>query len=307
MERVFLVFLLLMISPFGGLGQLPVPSKVEVNGVELHYIEKGSGKPLILLHGGVSDYRLWDLQLDEFAKTYRVISYSRRFSYPNKNPIGPKYRPGVTDAEDLAAFLRKLGLTKVHLVGLSYGALTGLIFAVKNPKMVASIVLAEPPAHQLIRDLPGGENIYQNFIIDIKPVAEAFRQNDDRLALERFNRLMGREAAKQPPASAASPAMQNALALRAINLSPEPFPNIPKGKLRRLKIPTLIITGEKTTKIHSQVDDELARLIPGANRALVPNAGHGTPRENPSFFNTTVLDFLSKLSEPTQANRRPEY
>ena len=146
-----------------GLAQLPELKKVEVNSVEIHYIEKGSGEPLILLHGGLFDHRSWAPQFEEFAKRYRVISYSRRYSFPNKNTIDPAYRPAISDAADLKALIKKLGLKRVHLVGLSYGAFTGLIFAAENPKMVGSMVLAEPPAHQLIRDLPDGEQLYQVF------------------------------------------------------------------------------------------------------------------------------------------------
>jgi len=285
---ILLLFPLLFGNSFG---QNIEPVKITANGIELHYIEKGKGEPLILLHGGIGDYRFWNLQLDEFAKNYRVISYSRRFHYPNKNSLTDKYRTALTEADDLAAFLRKLNLNKVHLVGQSYGALTALIFAVKNPKTVRSLVLAEPPAHQLIRDLAGGEKLYQDFLNELKPVVKAFNENDERRAMVEFSRNMGRDFDKLP-APTAEAMMQNALAIKAINSSSDPFPKISKDKLRRLKIPTLIITGENTVKIHKFVNEELARLLPNAKEVIVPKAGHGSPRENPQFFNEAALDFL---------------
>lgn len=269
--------------------------KVNVNGVEIHYIERGAGEPLILLHGGLFDYRSWEPQFEEFSKHYRVISYSRRYSHPNRNSIDAKYRPAISDAEDLKSMIRKLGLKRVHLVGLSYGAFTGLVFAVRNPKMVASMVLAEPPAHQLIRDLPGGEQMYQEFLKDLKPMVEAFKQNDDRRALVIFNQKMGRDFEKLP-SPAAMLMLQNARALKEINLAAEPFPAIREEALKRLEIRTLVIKSERADRLHSTVADEIARLIPMAKTVVIPDSGHNSPRDNPKFFNSTVREFLSSTA-----------
>ncbi len=296
-----IIFLLLIVPILLGqsFAQKTEPQKITANGVELHYIEKGRGEPLILLHGGVGDYRSWEFQTDEFSKTYRVISYSRRFHYPNKNALDAKYRTALTEAEDLAAFLDKLKIKRVHLVGLSYGAFTALSFAVKYPKMVRSMVLAEPPAHQLIRDLPDGETVYQDFIKALKPVAEAFRRGEDREAMSVFNGILGRKLDALPPATVEA-MMQNALAIKALSLSSDPFPEISKKKLQKLKIPALIVTGENTVKIHKLVDRELARLLPNAKEFIVPNAKHGIPRENPKVFNETVLKFLANNFQTIQ-------
>lgn len=283
-------FIMLAVLCASVLGQ--TRGKVEVNGVEIHYLEKGSGEALILLHGGVGDMAAWPAQFDDFAKGYRVISYSRRYSFPNKNLLDSKYRPGITDAKDLKAFVRKLGIRRAHLVGLSYGAFTALIFAVENPQMVASMVLAEPPAHQLIRDLNGGEQMYQEFLAQLRPVADAFWTGDDHQAMVRFNHLMGRDFDRLPAATRDA-MLRNALALKAMNLSPDPFPMINKQKLRQLKIPTLMVAGEKADRLHRSVIDEIARLLPDARTVVVPNSGHATPRDNPTFFNRSVLDFLA--------------
>lgn len=275
------------------LGQMPARSRIVVNGVEIHYVEKGSGEPLVLLHGGVGDYQSWPDQFEEFAKMYRVISYSRRYSFPNKNELESKYRPGISDAEDLEALIKKLRIKRVHLVGLSYGAFTGLIFASKNPAMVSSMVLAEPPAHQQIRHLPGGEQMYQGFLDQLRPVVEAFQKGDDRGAMIHFNRLMGRDFDKLSEGSRDA-MLRNAHALKAINLSPDPFPIIDKQKLRNLMIPTLMVAGDHADRLHKSVLDEVARQLPDARTVIVPNSGHATPRDNPTFFNRSVLEFLDR-------------
>ena len=61
------------------------PKRIQIGDIELHYIEKGRGDPLVLLHGGIHDYRSWLLHLDSFASAYHVIAYSRRYNFPNAN------------------------------------------------------------------------------------------------------------------------------------------------------------------------------------------------------------------------------
>lgn len=296
--KFMLVLLLVSFLFEKSFGQNVEPVKINAGNVEFHYIEKGDGEPLILLHGGVGDYRAWDAQMEVFSKNYRVISYSRRFHYPNKNPLTDKYRAVQTEAEDLKNFLRKLKLKRVHLVGTSYGAFTALVFALDNPKMARSLTIAEPPAHQLIRDLPGGDAVYQDFINALKPVDEEFKKGNDRGAMNIFNGILGREFNKLPPAAVES-IMQNAPAIKTLVLSSEPFPLIAKDKLRRLNIPILIVTGENTVKIHKLVNEELFRLLPNAKESLIPNAGHGSPSENPQFFNEAVIIFLTGAATKT--------
>ena len=65
----------------------PEPTKIIVNGVELHYISAGAGEPVILLHGGQGDYRSWEPQMAALSRYYRVISYSRRYNFPNATSV----------------------------------------------------------------------------------------------------------------------------------------------------------------------------------------------------------------------------
>src|SRR3954454_7004277 len=76
--------------------------KIKIDGAELNYLDKGSGTPVIFVHGGMEDYRTWDTQIDSFSKYYRVITYSRRFNYPNRNLTKIKDFSSFTEAKDLA-------------------------------------------------------------------------------------------------------------------------------------------------------------------------------------------------------------
>src|SRR6266853_3217478 len=124
------------------------------DGMELHYVERGSGLPVVFVHGSLSDGGFWKDQLGPFvASGYRAIAYSRRFNPPNTNIPQPGYS-AATDADDLAALIEKLQLGKVHVVGHSYGARSALCLAVKHPELVRTLALAEPPAVSLLAYLP---------------------------------------------------------------------------------------------------------------------------------------------------------
>lgn len=291
-----LAFLLSLLFGVSAAGQGVRPTKVRVNGVDLHYIESGRGEPLILLHGGQGDYRSWGPQVEAFSRGYRVIAYSRRYHYPNDNPLTPGYRSAHTDAEDLAALIHYLGLRRVHLVGTSAGALVALVLATEHPETVRSLVLAEPPVHRWAKDDPVGGPLYREFMAAIwEPAAAAFRSGDDEAAMKvlvdgfggagRFERL---------PPEAKAVAMQNARFFKAATASPDPFLDLPKRKVMRLRAPVLIVAGEHTISLHKFVNEELARLLPKAGRAVIPRAGHGSSRENPVAFNEAVLNFLAK-------------
>ena len=130
----------------------------------------------MLLHGGQGDYRSWGPQVEEFSRSFRVIAYSRRYNYPNDNPLTPRYRSAYTDADDLAAFIRHLKLGSVHLVGTSAGAVAALVLATERPEMVRSLVLADAPVHRWARDDPQGEALYREFMTVVwEPAAAAFK------------------------------------------------------------------------------------------------------------------------------------
>ena len=153
--------------------------KVVVNGVELHYIEQGQGPPIVLVHGGLADYREWGPQMERFAQSHRVIAYSRRYNYPNQNREIRADHSALVDAEDLAAFLRALDLDQSDIVGYSYGAFGALVLALEHPELVHVLALAEPPVHRWVIGLPGGDALFAEFMTSFwEPVGAAFRQGD---------------------------------------------------------------------------------------------------------------------------------
>jgi esterase len=272
------------------------PVRIVANGVELHYFERGQGEPVILLHGGQADYRAWQPQIDALSPRYRVIAYSRRYHYPNRNPLNTTNHSALIDALDLAALIKSLNLGRVHLIGTSYGAFTAMAFALNEPHLVRSMVLAEPPVHQWIADRPRGRALFDEFLNSVHhPARRLFEARDDTAAM-RFliDAFDGKGTFDAMPEERRAVVMANAAFFKATTASAEPFPNLPKDRVRQLRMPVLVIQGANTDALHAMVTEEVASVFPNASRATIPDAGHGSPRQNPQAFNAAVLEFLNR-------------
>ncbi|MGH8378550.1 MAG: alpha/beta fold hydrolase [Gammaproteobacteria bacterium] len=251
------------------------------NGITLHYAEEGHGTPVIFVHGSLSDYGYWKDQVDAFSRHYRAIAYSRRYNYPNKNPARSGYS-AVTDADDLAAFIKTMHLGRVYVVGHSYGALTGLFLAVRHPELIRALVLAEPPAVSLLKDLPGSEaQAGKAMYADIQrrmvePMRADFARGDTDAGVGVFIDYVF----DNPRAWAGFSASDRADTLRdahewdVMMTSGTLFPYIDPEAIRKIRLPVLIMSGGKSYPFLALIDGELARLIPGSESVVFPNDGH---------------------------------
>jgi pimeloyl-ACP methyl ester carboxylesterase len=277
------------------------PVFVTVNGNKLAVLDQGSGPAVILLHGGLGDYNGWQPQVAVLASKHRVISYSRRYANPNNLAISTSGWTIHTDVDDLNALVASLGLRQFDLIGQSAGAFVALEYALEHPTIVRKLVISEPPVHQLIRTSQEGEDAYQAFMTTIwNPAREFFREHETDKAMRIFvNGIAGEDRFDTMDPAARAANMRNARTMEAHALSTEPFPVVAKQRLQRLRVPTLIVTGAKTIRIHRLVDEELARLIPNARSVIIPDSGHGSPRENAPAFNAAMIGFLDEPAAST--------
>jgi pimeloyl-ACP methyl ester carboxylesterase len=278
------------------LDELSSPLKaVAVNGVQLHYLDTGSGVAIVLVHGALGDYREWSAQLKPFSEHYRVIDYSRRYDYPNENPEVPDHS-AIVEARDLAALLDALKLERVHLIGYSYGALTALFFATQHPERVRSLVLAEPPILNWLPQIPRGQAELDKFMTTMwKPAGEAFRGGKPELALRiSLDYLGGPHTYDKLTAEEHGLLMSDIREWKALTTSRDPFPALDRNTVRSLTIPTLLIMGEKTLTPLRMITEELGRVMPGAERITIPGATHEMWQEAPEACGKATLSFLDK-------------
>jgi pimeloyl-ACP methyl ester carboxylesterase len=121
----------------------PTGKFLEVNGVRLHYVERGSGEPLVLLHGNgsmVQDFESSGL-VDLAAKTHRVLIFDRPGFGHSDRPRNVVWTPDA-QAELIKRALERLGISRAIVLGHSWGASVAVALALKFPQLVSGLVLA---------------------------------------------------------------------------------------------------------------------------------------------------------------------
>jgi len=107
--------------------------------IRLHYVESGSGEPLVLLHGNGEDGTYFEHQIAFFQDRYRVVAPDARGH--GNTPRGTAPLSLTQFARDLEGFLDELGIGSAHLLGFSDGANVAMLFALAHPERVSSLVL----------------------------------------------------------------------------------------------------------------------------------------------------------------------
>ena len=255
---------------------------------QLYYQEAGTGETVIFIHGAQEDYRVFMPQLDALKEDFHVISYSRRYNYPNSNDYqkGDSYNP-YTEAEDLASLISSLKVTRVNLIGHSYGGLIAISYAHKNPDKVNSLTLSEPP---LLR-LPGCETWYQfanEGLID--NVAAAFKTNDTTLVMKAlFEFFAGADIQDQIPPEMLQSLKANLTEMEALVNSDNPFPDLSTN----LKPPVMLLTSGNTMPMLNCTNEVLVKKLSQAKHIHIPDASHDMWITHPILLSQYVKDFIS--------------
>jgi esterase len=292
---------------------LAVQRVVVSDGVELHYVEQGTGVPVVFVHGSLGDGGYWNDQVRAFAASgYRAIAYSRRYNPPNTNQARPGYSAAV-DADDLAALIVKLHLGEVHVVGHSYGALAALFLAVRHPEVVRTLVLAEAPAVSLLAHLSGERATIGKTTFDdiqermVKPMKLAFAKSDREAGLRAFLGyvLDDPQAWDKMPEAARQGMLAHAHEWDVMMTGGELFPELDPGKVQKITAPALLLSGENSYRFLKLIDDELERLLPHGRRIILHGASHKMWYEQPEACRKAVLDFWRDIKTLTRTESQP--
>ena len=271
--------------------------EVEVNGVRLHYVEQGSGEPIVFVHGGLGDQRSWEPVREEIAKKYRFVAVTLRYY-----GAGPWKDDGrdfsvATHADDLAKVISSLNAGPVHLVGYSYGGAVATTAALKNPSLVRSLTVYEPA---LIPVLPaeseGGKAAREDRTKSVGSAITAAKAGDSiqaaRLFIEGVFQLPPGGFDRLPQATQTR-VLENArvmpLMLAAIQRH-----TMTCDMLRNFTHPTLVMRGEKTQAYYVLINNAVGKCLPGAQEVVLQNVNHNGPVRDPAAFTAAVLEFLSQ-------------
>ena len=268
--------------------------RISANGTEVSYVELGQGEPVIFVHGGLQDYRMWQEHLPKFATRYRVIAYSRRNNFPND--VSPDGMPdGAADAhgEDLAAFVRALGLSKVRIVAHSSGAHAALFIAALHPDMVVSLALNEPPATGLLT--PDDAEMLKVWAGGLAPAREALRAGNTKDGIPLFVNGVGGPGAYERRSDAQKKMnLDNVASYLADATTKRPRPVFTCEMAKAINAPTLLSNGERSPTFFHRIIDQLEMCLPNRERIVIGGSSHTVPWENPEAYDQAVLTFLGK-------------
>lgn len=258
-----------------------------IHGARIFFEMKGRGAPVVLIHGGNLDSRIWDGQFDRLAREFRVIRYDIP-PFGRSSRIAPR-----SSVEDLRALFDVLSIDRAALVGLSLGARIAIDFALRYPDRVDRLVLAGP-----------GLTGYP------------WRGDEALAAMERA--AASGETRRAVELWLSHPYMTPAMANRAIAgrirqlaMDNRPAWGIPQineevsdppamGRLGNIHVPTLIVIGARDVPDIQSVGDILERGITGARRVEIAGVGHLVNMEAPDRFNELVFGFLRKAASHHQ-------
>jgi pimeloyl-ACP methyl ester carboxylesterase len=292
--------------------------ELEVRGAALAFEEAGRGEPVVFVHGSVSDLRTWSHLLPQYAARYRGIAYSRRFHWPN-TPIPPGADYDMREhAADLGAFLRAADALPAHLVAHSYGAYTALLLAMEEPSAARSLVLAEPPALPLLVSVPPTPGdllrllvtrprralaVLKFVALGVGPATASLKRDDPESAIRAFGpAVLGRSAFEALSEERRSWVRDNLIAAEFLGPG---FPPLNESRLRRMRIPTLLLGSAHSPRLFEFILDRLEELIPGVERAEIADASHIMHEDNPEAFFRITSEFLNRV-RPTREEMIPD-
>lgn len=265
-------------------------------GARLAYLEKGEGPAVVLVHGSLTDARYWQRsgQLDRLADEYRVVAPSRRHSFPNPLHADAGDYSAINDAADLLELIDALDLGTVHLLGHSYGAFAALLLTLRSPGSVRSLVLAEPPIMRWLPSLPRGQGVWERFEERVwGPIGAAFRDRGDKAGLDATARWYFGRAFDDIEPSWQQDFLDAAREWRALTTSRDAYPLLPLERLAEVAAPTLVLSaGSNAGGFNDVIDETLARLIPAAERIVVPNVSHEIFLDAPDAAASAVKAFF---------------
>ena len=250
--------------------------KINRDGVNIHYEVHGSGPALLLTHGYSSTSAMWQGQIEALSRHHRLVLWDMRGHGQSDYPDDPNAYSEALTVADMAALLDEVGAGSAIVGGLSLGGYMSLAFYRAHPDRVRALL-----------------------IIDTGP---GFRRDDARESWnkrahetgDRFEReglavlqYLSRErsSVSHRDASGLARAARGMLTQRDARVI-ESLPNI--------KVPSLVVVGADDAPFLA-ASDYMAGKIPGAQKVVIPAAGHAVNIDQPQAFIDAVLPFLDRL------------
>jgi len=262
--------------------------KVRVNGIDINYTLDGPAHaPVVTLsHSLATDLSMWDSQVAELSKRYRVLRYDTRGHGGTDAPAGAYTLAELAD--DARALLRALGISRTQWIGLSLGGMVGQTIALDSAALIAGLCLCDTSSRVPVEARPlWAERIKTAMTQGMEPLVEPtigrwFTSGfvASHKAIVDGVRAMIR---RTPPAGYAGCCH----AISMLDLT---------DRISAITQPTLIVVGEEDQGTPVAASRAINERIKGSEVVIIKSASHLSNIEQPQEFTTAILTFLNKIS-----------
>jgi pimeloyl-ACP methyl ester carboxylesterase len=256
-----------------------------LNGARIHYERAGEGLPLIFLHAGIADLRMWEPQVPAFARHFDVLR-------PDVRGHGRSELPPVrwSPVADLLALMDALHLKPAHLVGCSLGSIIAIDFALQHSERISKLVLVGPGI--------GGANFGKKYP-DVFAEIRAADRAGDLEALNQAEMHVFLDGPRRARGHVRQPLRDLFLEMNGPTLRSD-FDSAPTDdldppavqRLHEITAPTLVVVGDEDVPPVFDAVELLMEKVPHARKAVIRDAAHLPNLEHPHEFNSAVLQFL---------------
>jgi 3-oxoadipate enol-lactonase len=292
--KVLVVCAVIFCAASLGCGRKDEPAEVETGFFEtgtakLYYEKAGSGRPVVMIHGGLLNASMWDDQFEEFARRYRVIRYDARGH--GRSTSEPDT---FSHHEDLRALVEGFALEKPVIIGLSMGGYVAIDFALEYPDLPGALVLVSP-------GLSGYEFKSREFIDFSNRIGVAAQSEDIEAIVEAFQTAWTDGPRRgpdeiDPTVREKVRAMVNENVERwdERNAEYRPLP-LAIERLDGLSVPVLALVGNLDMPGIREIVELVESEALDARMVMMPGVAHMINMEKPDEFNRIVLEFLDAL------------
>lgn len=265
------------------------------DGARLHYEETGTGHPVVFVHEYGADHREWELQVRFFSREYRCIAYAARGYLPSEVPEDPKLYGQDHSADDIAAVLRHLGITRAHVVGLSMGAFATLRFGLRHPQLASGLVVAGCGSGSNLAELADWRRLQVEKSAQLmkegwKNLAEETGSSATRIQLKKKNPRAWNEFMVHLREHSVK---GSALTQRWYQGERDSVYHW-EAQLKEMMVPTLLAVGDEDAPC-VEPSVFLKRTLPNAGLWICPRTGHAINLEEPEAFNREVASFFATV------------
>lgn len=260
-----------------------------VFGQKMHYLEAGSGPPLVLLHGMGGEGARWMPQLTALSSQFRVIAVDQIGFGQSDKPL-TQYHTGVF-AGFVAGLMKSIGVPRATFIGQSMGANVVLYLAIHNPDLVDRIVLANGGGFRAEGAAPARASGTTDW--HSRQIMNAATLDESREYLQVMYYDDARFVTDEAVEANLVGRLRSAYTISSMGQSGEKgLGQITEAEVKAIKVPTLLVWGANDSQSTLASQDRLHAAIVGSRKVIIDKAGHYPFIEHPDQFNRAVSDFL---------------